>query len=117
MASSLKRPRARRRVGVSKMGIMLKVVALSMAMCAAASAQNPVIKLQIPDQDLSNNPLLTPRPLPTPRVPDLTRIGVAGGALPLSLNEAIRLALENNNDIEVSRDYFRIAETSYRSLQ
>src|SRR5215510_16555158 len=99
------------------MRILLKVVALSMAVCAAASAQNPVIKTQIPDQDLSNNPLLTPRPLPTPPVPDLTRIGVAGGALPLSLNEAICLALENNNDIEVSRDNVRIAETTLRSLQ
>ena len=80
-------------------------------------AQIPVIKPQIPDQDLSDNPLLTPRPLPPPRVPDLTRIGVGGGALPLSLNEAIRLALENNNDIEVSRDNVRIAETTLRSLQ
>src|SRR5215510_10056426 len=99
------------------MRILLKVVALSMAVCAAASAQNPVIKPQIPDQDLSNNPLLTPRPLPTPPIPNLTRIGVAGGALPLTLNEAICLALENNNDIEVSRDNVRIAETTLRSLQ
>jgi outer membrane protein len=96
---------------------MLKVVALSMAVCAAAMAQNPVIKPQIVDQDLSNNPLLTPRPLPTPRIPDLTRIGVTGGDLPLTLNDAIRFALENNNDIEVSRDNVRIAETTLRSLQ
>ena len=99
------------------MGILLKVVALSMAVCAAAMAQTPVVRPQIPDQDLSNNPLLTPRPLPTPRVPDLTRMGVVGGALPLSLNEAIRLALENNNDIEVSRDNVRLAEITLRSLQ
>ncbi|HZF40307.1 MAG TPA: TolC family protein [Blastocatellia bacterium] len=99
------------------MGILLKVVALLMAVCAAAMAQNPVIKTQIPDQDLSNNPLLTPRRLPAPPVPDLTRLGVAGGLLPLSLNEAIRLALENNNDIEVSRDDVRIAEAALRSLK
>src|SRR5262249_46287326 len=106
-----------RRMGVSKMGILLKAVALSMAVCAAASAQNPVVKPQIPDQDLSNDPLLTPRPLPAPPIPNLTRMGVARGALPLSLNEAIRLALENNNDIEVSRDNVRIAETTLQSLQ
>jgi outer membrane protein len=81
------------------------------------TAQNPVVRPQIPDRDLSNNPLLTPRTLPAPPVPDLTRTGVAGGLLPLSLNEAIRLALENNNDIEVSRDNVRIAETTLRSLQ
>ena len=42
---------------------------------------------------------------------------MAGGLLPLSLVETIRLALENNNDIEVSRDNVRIAETTLRSLQ
>src|SRR5262249_19470091 len=115
--SGSSRPRAKRRVGVSKMGKLLKVVALSMAVCAAAPAQNPVIKPPIVGQDLSNNPLLTPRPLPTPRVPDLTRLGVAGGRLPLALVEAIRLALENNNDIEVSRDNVRLADTTLRSLQ
>jgi HAE1 family hydrophobic/amphiphilic exporter-1 len=86
-------------------------------MCAAAPAQTPVIKPQIPDRDLSNNPLLTPGPLPAPPVPDLARLGVAGGLIPLSLVEAIRLALENNNDIEVSRDNVRIAETTLRSLK
>ncbi|HEY7183056.1 MAG TPA: hypothetical protein VIC84_16620, partial [Blastocatellia bacterium] len=80
-------------------------------------AQNPIIKPQTPDQDLSNNPLLTPSPLPAPPVPDLTRTGVAGGLLPLSLTEAIRLALENNNDVEVSRDNVRIADTTLRSLK
>src|SRR5262249_52216217 len=66
---------------------------------------------------LSNDPLLTPGPLPAPPVPDLTRLGVTAGRLPLSLVDAIRLALENNNDIEVSRDNVRIAETTLRSLQ
>jgi outer membrane protein TolC len=96
---------------------MLKTVALLMAACATVTAQNPTIKPQIQDQDLSNNPLLTPRRLAPPPVPDLTRLGVPNGLLPLSLNEAIRLALENNNDIEVSRDNVRIAETTLRSLQ
>jgi HAE1 family hydrophobic/amphiphilic exporter-1 len=88
-----------------------------MAMSLAAPAQNPVINSQIPDQDLSNNPLLTPRPRPAPPIPDLTRLGVTGGPLPLSLTDAIRCALEKNNDIEVSRDNVRLAETTLRSLQ
>ncbi len=99
------------------MGILLRAVAFSLALCVAVMAQAPVIKPQIVDQDLSNNPLLTPGPLPAPPVPNLTRLGVTGGSLPLSLTEAIRLALENNNDIEVSRDNVRIAETALRSLQ
>jgi HAE1 family hydrophobic/amphiphilic exporter-1 len=99
------------------MGTLLKALALSMAMSLAAAAQNPVINSQIPDQDLSNNPLLTPRPRPAPPIPDLTRLGVTGGPLPLSLTDAIRCALEKNNDIEVSRDNVRLAETTLRSLQ
>src|SRR5215813_540584 len=99
------------------MSILLKVVALSIVVSAAVMAQNPVIKPPIVDQDLSNNPLLTPGPLPAPPIPNLSRLGVTGGGLPLTLNEAIRLALENNNDIEVSRDNVRIAETTLRSLQ
>jgi outer membrane protein TolC len=99
------------------MGILLKTIAFSLALCGAVMAQEPVSKPQIAVQDLSNNPLLTPRPLPPPPVPDLLRPGVAGGGLPLSLNDAIRRALENNNDIEVSRDNVRLAETTLRSLQ
>lgn len=45
------------------------------------------------------------------------RVGVQNDrTMPLSLNEAIKKALENNNDIEVSRTDVRIQETSLRSL-
>lgn len=37
--------------------------------------------------------------------------------LPLTLNDAIRRTLENNNDIEVARNDVKIAETNLRSLQ
>jgi outer membrane protein TolC len=47
----------------------------------------------------------------------LNRVGVQSGqTLPLSLNEAIRKALENNNDIEVARAEVRLQETQLRSL-
>ena len=98
------------------MGILLETVVFSLALCASAMAQDPVTKPPVADQDLSKNPLLAPRSLPVPPVPDLTRIGVTG-SLPLSLNDAIRRALENNNNIEVSRDNVRLAETTLRSLQ
>ncbi|MDT4898715.1 MAG: outer membrane protein [Acidobacteriota bacterium] len=61
-------------------------------------------------------PTSQPKPLPAP--PVLTRLGVlSDNLLPLSLNEAIRRALENNNDIEVARNDVRLAETTLRSFQ
>ena len=46
----------------------------------------------------------------------LSRVGVQTALpLPLSLNDAIRKALEGNNDIEISRDDVRFQETSLRS--
>ncbi len=47
----------------------------------------------------------------------LNRVGVnAFQTRSLTLNQAIKLALSNNNDIEVARDDVRIAELSLRSL-
>jgi HAE1 family hydrophobic/amphiphilic exporter-1 len=63
------------------------------------------------------NPQQTPTPPPRP-APDLLRLGVdTGRNVTLTLNEAIRRALENNNDIEVARDDVRLAETQLRVLQ
>ncbi|MEK6336432.1 MAG: TolC family protein [Acidobacteriota bacterium] len=54
---------------------------------------------------------------PLPPLPDLTRVGiVSSNVLTLSMNEAIRKALQNNNDIEVARDDVLYAETSLRAL-
>jgi outer membrane protein TolC len=53
-----------------------------------------------------------------PPLPDLSRLGVSSDqTLNLSLNEAIRRALESNPDIEVARQDVRFAETSLRSLE
>lgn len=47
-----------------------------------------------------------------------TRIGVqSGDPLTLSLDDAIRRALENNNEIEISRDDVRFQEMQIRSLR
>lgn len=54
---------------------------------------------------------------PLPPIPNLSRLGVSGESVPLSLNDAIKKALENNNDIEVARDDVRFAETQLRSLE
>ncbi|HZI60790.1 MAG TPA: TolC family protein [Pyrinomonadaceae bacterium] len=60
-------------------------------------------------------PAFQPRPLPP--VPSLQRLGVGTETLPLSLNDSIKRALENNNDIEVARDDVRFAETQLRALE
>src|SRR6266853_4287088 len=55
---------------------------------------------------------------PVPPLPDLTRVGIlSSNVVPLSLNDAIRKALQNNNDIEVARDDVRFAEQQLISLQ
>ena len=56
-----------------------------------------------------------PSPNPTP---DLTRVGIdSTQQQPLSLREAISLALDNNKDIEVARENVRIAEFDLRGAQ
>ncbi|HEX7314690.1 MAG TPA: TolC family protein [Pyrinomonadaceae bacterium] len=60
-------------------------------------------------------PAVQPRPVPP--LPSLVRVGVTGtDALSLTLNEAIRRALENNNDIEIARADVRLAEQTLNSL-
>lgn len=49
--------------------------------------------------------------------PDLTRVGVqTGQPISLSLDEAIRKALANNNTIEITRDDVRFQETQIRQI-
>jgi outer membrane protein len=104
------------------MNVLVKVISSALLACLlllsdTAMAQDPITKSPLPDQDLQNEPLLKKKPLPVPSVPDLTRVGVEGGELTLTLNEAIRRALESNNDIEVSRDNVRLAESTLRSFE
>jgi HAE1 family hydrophobic/amphiphilic exporter-1 len=62
-----------------------------------------------------NYPNLQAQPLPP--LPDLTRVGIiSSNILTLSLNDAIRKALQNNNDIEIARDDVRFAEQQLRGL-
>src|SRR5258707_9932147 len=114
--------RARSRLGVSTMSILIRIISVALLPCSlllstAAMAQDPITKTPVPDKDLRDEPLLKKSPLPVPPAPDLTRVGVEGGELSLTLDQAIRRALENNNDIEVSRDNVRLAETTLQSLE
>jgi HAE1 family hydrophobic/amphiphilic exporter-1 len=50
--------------------------------------------------------------------PNASRVGVQTATpLTLSLNDAIRRALENNNDVEISKHDVRFSETTLRSLR
>src|SRR5687767_8422554 len=50
-------------------------------------------------------------------MPDLSRVGIiSSNILSLSLHDAIRTALKNNNEIEIARDDVRFAETQLRGL-
>lgn len=69
-------------------------------------------------QDPMREPVIPAfQPKPLPPVPSLQRLGVGDESLPLSLNDSIKRALENNNDIEIARDDVRIAETQLRALE
>ncbi len=99
------------------------VLATSLAALAQTPSPTPVIPTvptvsptPIPTtiQD-PNFPDIKPQPLPP--MPDLRRVGIlASNVLSLSLNDAIRRALQNNNDIEVARDDVRVAEQRLKAL-
>ena len=79
------------------------------------TAQPTPIQPGIQEPREPNFPDVQPQPLPP--LPDLTRVGItSSNVLTLSMNDAIRKALQNNNDIEVARDDVRFAETRLRSL-
>ncbi len=82
----------------------------------APTAQPTPIQPVVQEPRPPNFPDVQPQPVPP--LPDLTRLGVlSGNVLTLSMNDAIRKALQNNNDIEVARDDVRYNEQVLRSLQ
>jgi HAE1 family hydrophobic/amphiphilic exporter-1 len=76
-------------------------------------------KAGAPAVELAQDPLLqslTPRAAPP--LPSMKRVGVSEEtALALTLDAAVRMALENNNEIEVSRGDVRFAGAMLRSLE
>ncbi|HYG10291.1 MAG TPA: TolC family protein, partial [Pyrinomonadaceae bacterium] len=55
---------------------------------------------------------------PVPPMPSLVRLGVqSSNTIALTLNEAIRRALANNNEIEVARNDVRLAESILRGFE
>ncbi|HEY5837406.1 MAG TPA: TolC family protein [Pyrinomonadaceae bacterium] len=69
----------------------------------------------LPEPREPNFPVQQAQPLMP--MPDLSRVGIiSSNILSLSLTEAIRKALQNNNEIEIARDDVRYAETQLRGL-
>ncbi|MBA2340043.1 MAG: TolC family protein [Pyrinomonadaceae bacterium] len=120
--------------------------ALVLAACASAAGQEPTpppqptpsrtvpttaptppatpmtIEQPTPTPDVSdpmrNRLFILSQPRAVPPLPSLSRVGVSqDNSLALTLNAAIRRALESNNEIEVARDDVRFAETVLESFR
>ena len=84
----------------------------------ASKSDTPVKNTSKPrgKETVYNGDSAIPAPV-TRRSSNLARVGVDPvQSKSLSLNNAIRLALQNNNDIEVARNDVKIAESTLRSL-
>jgi hypothetical protein len=78
----------------------------------AATGQTPT---PTPDEPMPVPPSFNK---PLPPLPDASRIGVqAGDEVSLTLDQAIEMALRNNNDIDVSRNDVRIAEFNLKAAK
>lgn len=78
----------------------------------AENVERPVKSSEISTSNVKNSSPVAPESL------NLSRAGTQTmQTQPITLNEAIRLALENNNDIEVARTTVRVQETQLRSLE
>lgn len=102
----------------------LFALVLSLIFCLCDSsvvAQNAAPQVARVNQTEPNETAEEKREAATPETSNSSltyRIGVqTAETVPLTLNEAIRRALENNNDIEVARTDVRFQETQLRSLR
>jgi outer membrane protein len=76
----------------------------------------PPSEQEVQDPAAPNFPTIEQRPLPP--IPNMTRLGVTSdNTLTLTMNDAVKRALENNNDIEMARDDVRFAETQLHALE
>jgi outer membrane protein len=97
----------------------------------AVPSGSPQPNIQTPNQSIGNSGVVPPASLPAeppPIAPDFKaparplpsaeRVGVdVGNQLPLTLDQAIEMALQNNNNIDVSRNNVQIAEFNYRGAR
>ncbi|HKB66756.1 MAG TPA: TolC family protein, partial [Pyrinomonadaceae bacterium] len=112
IASKRKSIRTERRSLSAKCGVKAALLAVLFLCCSlTAIAQTPSPTPALPSEQLQV-PAIAPDFHPTQKpLPELGRVGVdMDRQKPLSLREALALALENNKDIEVARHNVKIAE-------
>ncbi|MBC7797594.1 MAG: TolC family protein [Pyrinomonadaceae bacterium] len=97
----------------------------------ATPTPTPDEKIAVPTPTVEPAPTVSPEPsespLPVTQITQtapidnavlLNRVGITtANPIPLTLNETIRRALANNNELEVLREDVRISETRLRSLE
>jgi outer membrane protein len=91
---------------------ILLVTILALCSGAVATAQQPAASPDPSQMQQLQVPVIAPDfRAPQKPLPELNRVGVdLNQQRPLSLREALSMALENNKDIEVARENVRIAE-------
>lgn len=89
---------------------MVRCVIFGVAVMLAFALSSPAQTLQtLPSDEAS--PAVPEVKTETRRMPDQSRIGVqTGDQLSLTLDQAVEMALKNNNDIDISRNDVKIAE-------
>ncbi|MFL6374164.1 MAG: TolC family protein [Pyrinomonadaceae bacterium] len=99
-----------------RFGSLPLIAAVVFLWVANAAGQAPTpIPTPTPDEPLPTQPTFA-RPLPP--MPDESRIGVdMENQLPLTLQDAVEMALKNSNDIESSRKNVRISEFALLSAK
>lgn len=104
---------------IRRHSFLLVPALFTLGLIGSAAAQDEQIAKILPDSNAEKG-ATTPSSETPPTVftrPNLSRVGVqTADPIPLTVNDAIRKALENNNSIEISRDDVRIQETAIRSL-
>jgi len=116
-ASKVRGGLAERRSLSALCGGKAAVLLLLFALCSfTAVAQSPTPS---PSPEVLSVPSIAPDFRPTQKpLPELGRVGVdMDRQKPLSVREALALALENNKDIEVARDNVKIAEFDLTSAR
>ena len=95
------------------LSLSLVLTGLGFAAAEASAQDNEVAK------NTGNATVFTPTRWSSPApATGLARVGVqTAQPVPLTLDDAIRRSLANNNDVEVSRDDVRFQETQIRALQ
>ena len=101
-------------------GLVVCLFGLSIAETSAQYTKNPtprIAKNVVEPKTSTTEDDTVAKPLPSGNSNAVSRVGVqTGQTLPLSLDDVIRKALENNNDIEVAKNDVKIAESTLRSL-